>query len=130
MAANGTAPAGISRRSVEGSGSQDVFIHGWVYDIETGEIRDLGVSVGPPNKTIPAAPFALVASAAQKVEGSHSPGSTPVAGSSTKEAAPSATATAGSSSSSVAAAAATPSVVAEVQQTTPPLLATSSAHHA
>lgn len=41
----------------------DVFIHGWVYDIENGEVRDLGVSVGPPGKKIPSAPFAAVESA-------------------------------------------------------------------
>ncbi|TFK30075.1 carbonic anhydrase [Coprinopsis marcescibilis] len=28
---------------------QDVWIHGWVYDISTGKLRDLGVSRGPPN---------------------------------------------------------------------------------
>lgn len=42
----------------------DVFIHGWVYDIENGEIRDLNVSVGPPGKPIPAAPFEAVVNAA------------------------------------------------------------------
>ncbi|TFK32444.1 carbonic anhydrase [Crucibulum laeve] len=26
----------------------EVYIHGWVYDVETGEVLDLGVSVGPP----------------------------------------------------------------------------------
>ena len=28
---------------------QPVFIHGWVYDLLNGEIRDLGISVGPPS---------------------------------------------------------------------------------
>ncbi|KAF8965042.1 carbonic anhydrase [Flammula alnicola] len=42
----------------------DVFIHGWVYDIENGEIRDLGISVGPPGKAIPAPPFDAVAKSA------------------------------------------------------------------
>ncbi|KIM46966.1 hypothetical protein M413DRAFT_422536 [Hebeloma cylindrosporum] len=37
--------------------AHDVFIHGWVYNIVNGEIYDLGVSVGPPGKTIPASPF-------------------------------------------------------------------------
>jgi len=34
-----------------GSGAtvQPVFIHGWVYDLVTGDIRDLGISVGPPS---------------------------------------------------------------------------------
>ncbi|KAG5731983.1 hypothetical protein E4T56_gene18284 [Termitomyces sp. T112] len=36
-----------------------VFIHGWVYDIETGEVSDLGVTVGPPGRTIPHSPFPL-----------------------------------------------------------------------
>ncbi|KAJ3543268.1 hypothetical protein NMY22_g3209 [Coprinellus aureogranulatus] len=40
------------------------FIHGWVYDIENGEVRDLGVSVGPPGQTIPEVPFAAVEAAA------------------------------------------------------------------
>ncbi|KAG6915508.1 hypothetical protein DXG01_011133 [Tephrocybe rancida] len=44
---------------------KDVFIHGWVYDIETGRVADLGVSVGPPGTTVPSAPFHLVAQAAK-----------------------------------------------------------------
>ncbi|KAG6898989.1 hypothetical protein C0993_002010, partial [Termitomyces sp. T159_Od127] len=36
-----------------------VFIHGWVYDIETGEVADLGVTVGPPGQTLPHTPFSL-----------------------------------------------------------------------
>lgn len=31
---------------------QDVWIHGWVYDISTGKIKDLHVSQGPPGKTL------------------------------------------------------------------------------
>ena len=27
---------------------QDVWIHGWIYDIHTGRLRDLNVSRGPP----------------------------------------------------------------------------------
>jgi len=42
----------------------DVFIHGWVYDIENGEVKDLGISVGPPGKEIPASPFPPVPAAA------------------------------------------------------------------
>ncbi|KAG5641601.1 hypothetical protein DXG03_004665 [Asterophora parasitica] len=34
-----------------------VFIHGWVYDIETGEVADLGVTVGPPGQKLPVTPF-------------------------------------------------------------------------
>lgn len=33
------------------------WIHGWVYDIENGEIKDLEVSVGPPGEPIPDSPF-------------------------------------------------------------------------
>jgi hypothetical protein len=36
---------------------RDVFVHGWVYDIETGEVADLGVSVGPPGREVPRTPF-------------------------------------------------------------------------
>jgi carbonic anhydrase len=30
-----------------------VFIHGWVYDLENGEVADLNVTVGPPGKEFP-----------------------------------------------------------------------------
>jgi len=63
------APAAASqhaRRSGEAGPPGDVFIHGWVYDIENGEIKDLGISVGPPGKAIPPVPFASVAGAAEK----------------------------------------------------------------
>lgn len=45
----------------------EVFIHGWVYDIENGEVVDLGVSVGPPGVEVPLAPFSAVT---QAVKGS------------------------------------------------------------
>ncbi|KAH6912554.1 carbonic anhydrase [Coprinopsis sp. MPI-PUGE-AT-0042] len=47
--------------------SAELYIHGWVYDIENGEIRDLDVSVGPPGKPLPSAPWEVVASAAQNM---------------------------------------------------------------
>ncbi|KAJ3538366.1 hypothetical protein NMY22_g5199 [Coprinellus aureogranulatus] len=31
---------------------QDVYIHGWVYDISTGKLRDLNVTRGPPGKPV------------------------------------------------------------------------------
>jgi carbonic anhydrase len=31
-----------------------VYVHGWVYDLETGIVSDLGVSTGPPGWTTPA----------------------------------------------------------------------------
>ncbi|KAG5650464.1 hypothetical protein H0H81_012166 [Sphagnurus paluster] len=37
-----------------------VFIHGWVYDIESGEVADLGVTVGPPGALVPPSPFPLL----------------------------------------------------------------------
>lgn len=35
----------------------DVFVHGWVYDMETGEVVDLGVSVAPPGREVPKCRF-------------------------------------------------------------------------
>lgn len=46
----------------------DVFIHGWVYNIETGEVADLGVSVGPPGREIPAMPFPKLVHAPAEVD--------------------------------------------------------------
>ncbi|KIO33564.1 hypothetical protein M407DRAFT_231674 [Tulasnella calospora MUT 4182] len=41
------------RRSTEGEATQNVFIHTWVYDIRTGELKDLDHSYGPPGVDIP-----------------------------------------------------------------------------
>ncbi|KAG8953375.1 hypothetical protein FRC00_006368 [Tulasnella sp. 408] len=41
------------RRSTEGEATQNVFIHTWVYDIRTGELKDLDHSYGPPGVEIP-----------------------------------------------------------------------------
>lgn len=38
----------------------DVYIHGWVYDVENGQVSDLGVSVGPPGKLLPPTPFPTI----------------------------------------------------------------------
>lgn len=35
-------------RAGRGEGKQ-VWVHGWVYDIKSGRLRDLGISVGPPS---------------------------------------------------------------------------------
>ena len=35
----------------------EIFIHGWVYDVETGKVLDLDVSVGPPGFEVPFSPF-------------------------------------------------------------------------
>jgi hypothetical protein len=56
-----------------------VFIHGWVYDIENGEIKDLGISVGPPGKAIPPVPFASVVGAAEKAAAHGAPATPPIA---------------------------------------------------
>lgn len=52
-------------------GPRDVFIHGFVYDIENGEVKDLGISVGPPGRAIPKVPFATVEGAARGVAEAH-----------------------------------------------------------
>jgi len=54
----------ITGRSGEKGPISDVFIHGWVYDIANGEVRDLGISVGPPGKAIPTPPLDAVAKSA------------------------------------------------------------------
>jgi carbonic anhydrase len=63
--------ATVERRSGPVGPPTDVFIHGWVYDIETGVVADLGISVGPPGKTVPPAPFEVVAASAAKTAASH-----------------------------------------------------------
>ena len=35
----------------------EVYIHGWVYDVENGKVSDLNVTVGPPGRAIPPSPF-------------------------------------------------------------------------
>ncbi|KAG6857733.1 hypothetical protein H0H87_004149 [Tephrocybe sp. NHM501043] len=37
-----------------------VFVHGFVLDEETGEVKDLGVSFGPPGQIIPEVPFEVI----------------------------------------------------------------------
>ncbi|KAJ8514627.1 hypothetical protein ONZ45_g7845 [Pleurotus djamor] len=56
LASAGNSTEGIKERSVEGP-LVDVFVHGLVYDIENGEVHDLGVSMGPPGKAVPELPF-------------------------------------------------------------------------
>ena len=53
----------------ETGSARPFYIHGWVYDIENGEVRDLGVSVGPPGQNIPQVPFKLVTAAARRAAG-------------------------------------------------------------
>ncbi|KAF8070409.1 carbonic anhydrase [Lyophyllum atratum] len=40
-----------------------VFVHGLVVNEENGEVKDLGVSFGPPGQTIPKLPFEVIAEA-------------------------------------------------------------------
>ncbi|KAF9467906.1 carbonic anhydrase [Collybia nuda] len=46
------------RADHHGGPPAEVFIHGWIYDIENGQITDLAVSTGPPGVPIPPTPFA------------------------------------------------------------------------
>jgi len=39
---------------------EEVYIHGWVYDIENGQVSDLGVTVAPPGKVVPPTPFPII----------------------------------------------------------------------
>jgi len=84
--------SGGEERRAEGGPITDVFIHGWVYDIENGEVRDLGISVGPPGKAIPQAPFEAVAKSAEESVSEHGESST-TASSSSSSSSPAATAT-------------------------------------
>jgi len=47
-------PSGSDSSSLQGT---YVFIHGWVYDVENGEVTDLNVSLGPPGREIPKSPW-------------------------------------------------------------------------
>ncbi|KIM36906.1 hypothetical protein M413DRAFT_31303 [Hebeloma cylindrosporum] len=52
-------PPVITKRTT-GTPITEIFIHGWVYDVETGKVSDLGVSVGPPGRVVPTSPFPLL----------------------------------------------------------------------
>ncbi|KAF9526175.1 carbonic anhydrase [Crepidotus variabilis] len=43
-----------------GANITEIFVHGWVYDVETGKVSDLSVSVGPSGHEIPYSPFPKV----------------------------------------------------------------------
>ena len=45
-------------------GGPEIYIHGWVYDVENGTASDLGVSVGPPGCALPFSPFPVVGAVA------------------------------------------------------------------
>lgn len=53
---NGTAAPAKRSSHGEGEPPKAVFVHGWVYDLANGEIKDLKISQGPPGKKIEAAP--------------------------------------------------------------------------
>ncbi|EKM75978.1 hypothetical protein AGABI1DRAFT_116063 [Agaricus bisporus var. burnettii JB137-S8] len=46
--------ANIDPNSLKGT---YVFIHGWIYDLENGDVTDLNVTVGPPGREIPTSPW-------------------------------------------------------------------------
>jgi len=74
LLANSTEPTPAVKRRSEAGPPKDVFVHGFVYDIETGLVHNLGVSVGPSGKEIPAIPFEAVAKAAEDVAGGKNAG--------------------------------------------------------
>ncbi|KAJ3504038.1 hypothetical protein NLJ89_g8150 [Agrocybe chaxingu] len=51
------APAANNCTSASNSTAGEVYIHGWVYDIEDGVVSDLRVSIGPPGRVVPLSPF-------------------------------------------------------------------------
>ncbi|KAF8652375.1 hypothetical protein AX16_004403 [Volvariella volvacea WC 439] len=68
-------------KRAEGGPIGDVFVHGFVYDIENGEIRNLNISVGPPDVDIPEIPFAAVADAGSQLTLQHNAAAAPSAAS-------------------------------------------------
>jgi carbonic anhydrase len=58
------------------SDESDVFVHGFVYDEDTGEVHDLNISFGPPGKPIPSVPFKAIAAAKNFHRDSDRPGIT------------------------------------------------------
>ncbi|EFI28164.1 hypothetical protein CC1G_14191 [Coprinopsis cinerea okayama7 len=52
----------------------DVYVHGFVFDEDTGEVVNLNVSFGPPGKPIPPVPFTAVAAAKNFHRQKHLPG--------------------------------------------------------
>lgn len=43
-----------------GLANAEIYIHGWVYDVENGKVCDLGVTVGPPGAQVPPSPFPVI----------------------------------------------------------------------
>ncbi|KDR79973.1 hypothetical protein GALMADRAFT_61844 [Galerina marginata CBS 339.88] len=72
-AVNVTPPvnATITEKRAEGGAPTEVFVHGFVYDIESGVVQDLGISVGPPGVAIPKIPFEAVAKSAEAAAKAH-----------------------------------------------------------
>ncbi|KAJ7928514.1 carbonic anhydrase [Mycena leptocephala] len=83
----------------------DVFVHGFVYDMDTGDVLNLGVTFGPPGKTLPKVPFSVVASATKALASAHSATQTASASASNGSAVASSPASTGSSSESASASA-------------------------
>lgn len=65
------------QRGAKGNGKNtgiEVFVHGLVHDPATGEVKNLGVSFGPPGKKVPKVPFAAIAAAKNFQGDKHLPG--------------------------------------------------------
>ncbi|KAJ6603137.1 carbonic anhydrase-domain-containing protein [Mycena sp. CBHHK59/15] len=62
--------------TTDGQDQIDVFVHGFVYDMETGDVFNLGVTFGPPGRILPKVPFSAVASATQALKSAHSASNT------------------------------------------------------
>jgi len=65
------------QRSAKGNGKNtgiEVFVHGLVHDPATGEVKNLGVSFGPPGKKVPKVPFVAIAAAKNFQGDKHLPG--------------------------------------------------------
>ncbi|KAG8775526.1 hypothetical protein FRC20_001313 [Serendipita sp. 405] len=82
-----------AKRAEEGETLKPIFVHGWVHDLETGEVLDLNVSVGP-------AGFEDFVPPASNGEGEATPSATETASAPSETATETATESASNSSSS------------------------------
>ncbi|KAF5326797.1 hypothetical protein D9619_004045 [Psilocybe cf. subviscida] len=55
-----TSTAATNANDTRPGSATEIFVHGWVYDVETGRVCDLGVTVGPPGRDVPVSPFPRV----------------------------------------------------------------------
>ncbi|KAF8176943.1 carbonic anhydrase [Pholiota molesta] len=52
----------------------EIYIHGWVYDVENGKVSDLNVSVGPAGRDLPFSPFPVIPAGVECKAGKHGGG--------------------------------------------------------